>query len=52
MNIRNLGGLKNVQNLSNKAAILKAKKKPGHKSYKKASELMSKQIDDSIKGKR
>lgn len=48
--IRNIGGLKDVVKLRNKAAILKASGKPGHSSWKKASNLMAKQINNSIKG--
>ena len=50
MNIRSLGSLKEAQALRNKGAVLKAKGKPGSASYRKASDLMMKQIDKSIKG--
>jgi len=48
--IRNLGGAKAWGKLKNTAANMKAKGKPGHKSYTKATDLMMKQIKESTKG--
>ena len=51
MKIQRLGGLSDFVKMRNKANALKAKGKP-YRHLKRASELMAKQIDNSIKGAR
>ena len=49
MTVQRLGGLKDFVKMRNKANKLRAEGKP-YKHWAKASNLMAKQIDNSVKG--